>query len=53
VARAKPTWSAFAGWEVTDVELADNDPDPIAKLLKFNERFYRLRRTSSESDGCP
>jgi cyclopropane fatty-acyl-phospholipid synthase-like methyltransferase len=36
---------AFPGWEVTDVELADSDPDPLAKLLKFNERFYRLRRT--------
>ena len=35
---------AFAGWEVTDVEVADADPDPIAKLFRFDERFYRLRR---------
>ncbi len=35
---------AFPGWEVTDVEAADSEPDPIAKLLKFDEYFYRLRR---------
>jgi hypothetical protein len=35
---------AFVGWEVTDVELADTDPDPIAKLFRFDERFYRLRQ---------
>jgi hypothetical protein len=35
---------AFPGWEITDVEVADTDPDPIARLLKFDERFYRLRR---------
>jgi cyclopropane fatty-acyl-phospholipid synthase-like methyltransferase len=35
---------AFPGWKVTDVELADSDPDPLAKLLKFDEHFYRLRR---------
>lgn len=37
--------SAFPGWEITDVEVADTDPDPIAKLFKFDERFYRLRRS--------
>jgi cyclopropane fatty-acyl-phospholipid synthase-like methyltransferase len=35
---------AFPGWKVTDVEVADSEPDPMAKLLKFQERFYRLRR---------
>jgi SAM-dependent methyltransferase len=35
---------AFPGWRITDVEVADTDPDPIARLLKFDERFYRLRR---------
>jgi SAM-dependent methyltransferase len=36
---------AFPDWEITDIEVADTDPDPIAKLLKFDERFYRLRRS--------
>ncbi len=35
---------AFSDWEITDVENADTEPDPIARLLKFDERFYRLRR---------
>lgn len=35
---------AFPDWEVTDVEVADTEPDGIARLFKFNERFYRLRR---------
>jgi len=35
--------AAFPEWEITDVEVADTDPDPIAKLFKFDERFYRLR----------
>jgi cyclopropane fatty-acyl-phospholipid synthase-like methyltransferase len=35
---------AFPGWEITDVEVADTQPDPIARLFKFDERFYRLRR---------
>lgn len=35
---------AFPGWEITDVEVADTAPDPIARLFKFDERFYRLRR---------
>jgi SAM-dependent methyltransferase len=37
--------AAFPDWEITDIEVADTDPDPIAKLLKFDERFYRLRRS--------
>lgn len=35
---------AFPGWQVADVEIADTDADPIARLFKFDERFYRLRR---------
>lgn len=35
---------AFPDWEVTDVVVADTDPDPIARVFKFDERFYRLRR---------
>jgi SAM-dependent methyltransferase len=35
--------AAFPDWEITDIEVADTDPDPIAKLFKFDERFYRLR----------
>jgi SAM-dependent methyltransferase len=36
--------AAFLDWEITDIEVADTDPDPIAKLFRFDERFYRLRR---------
>jgi cyclopropane fatty-acyl-phospholipid synthase-like methyltransferase len=35
---------AFPGWEVTDVEDADTEPDALARILKFDECFYRLRR---------
>ena len=35
---------AFPGWEVTDIEIADSEPDALARLFKFDERFYRLRR---------
>jgi SAM-dependent methyltransferase len=35
---------AFPGWEVADVENADTEPDALARLFKFDERFYRLRR---------
>lgn len=35
---------AFSGWAVTDNEVADTDPDPVARLFRFDERFYRLRR---------
>ena len=35
---------AFAAWEIADVVVADTAPDPIARLFKFDERFYRLRR---------
>jgi SAM-dependent methyltransferase len=36
--------AAFPGWRITDVIDADNDPDPIARVLRFDEVFYRLRR---------
>jgi hypothetical protein len=36
---------AFPDWEVTDVVVADTDPDPIARVFRFDERFYRLRRS--------
>ena len=36
--------AAFPDWKITDIEVADTDPDPIAKLFKFDERFYRLVR---------
>jgi SAM-dependent methyltransferase len=41
--------AAFADWEITDVEVADTDPDPIAKLFRFDERFYRLRPKQAEN----
>jgi SAM-dependent methyltransferase len=37
--------AAFPAWRITDVIDADTDPDPIARLFRFNEVFYRLRRT--------
>jgi SAM-dependent methyltransferase len=40
--------AAFPDWEITDVELADSAPDPIARFFKFDERFYRLRRKSGD-----
>ncbi len=36
--------AAFPGWTITDVEVADTEPDALARLFKFDERFYRLRR---------
>jgi SAM-dependent methyltransferase len=35
---------AFPGWAVTAVVEADSDPDPIARIFRFDEVFYRLRR---------
>lgn len=35
---------AFPHWRITDVEVADTEPDSLARLLKFDELFYRLRR---------
>jgi SAM-dependent methyltransferase len=36
--------AAFPAWQITDVIDADTDPDPIARVFKFDEVFYRLRR---------
>lgn len=36
--------AAFPAWRITDVIDADTDPDPIARVFKFDEVFYRLRR---------
>ena len=36
--------AAFPNWTITDIEVADTEPDAIARLLKFDEHFYRLRR---------
>lgn len=35
---------AFPDWQITDVEVADSEPDPIARAFKFDESFYRLVR---------
>ena len=43
-ATASDIESAFPAWQITDVEAADTDPDPIALKLKFDEHWYRLRR---------
>lgn len=43
--------AAFPGWTVTDVEVADTEPEAIARLLKFDEHFYRLRRATQLANG--
>jgi SAM-dependent methyltransferase len=35
---------AFPGWQVTDTVVADSEPDLLARALRFEEVFYRLRR---------
>jgi SAM-dependent methyltransferase len=35
---------AFPDWRVTDVVVADTEPDAMARALHFDERFYRLAR---------
>ena len=35
---------AFPAWEITDAIIADSDPDLLARALRFDELFYRLRR---------
>jgi hypothetical protein len=34
-------------WQITDIEIADAEPDALARLFKFDERFFRLRRRKS------
>jgi cyclopropane fatty-acyl-phospholipid synthase-like methyltransferase len=36
--------TCFPGWTITHVEPAADDPEPIYKVLKANEQWYRLRR---------
>ena len=43
-ARREDVEAAFPAWTITDAEVADAEPDAIAKLLRFDERFYRLER---------
>ena len=35
---------AFPDWRITDIEAADTEPDAVARLLRFDECFYRLVR---------
>ena len=35
---------AFPEWTITAGDVADTDPDALARLLSFDERFYTLRR---------
>jgi hypothetical protein len=42
---------AFPGWEITDVQTADTEPDPIARLFRFDELFYRLRPQGAAAPG--
>ncbi len=35
---------AFPDWTITDIAIADTEPDAIARLLRFDEHFYQLRR---------
>lgn len=45
---------AFPEWEITDGEVADTEPDALARLFRFDERFYRLRRAGSTAEpGLP
>ena len=41
---------AFHGWTITDAEVADAKPDALARVLRFDERFYRLRRNAAARD---
>ncbi len=35
---------AFTGWDIAEAVVADSDPDSLARALRFDEVFYRLRR---------
>lgn len=35
---------AFSGWRIADELVADSEPALLARLLRFDERFFRLRR---------
>lgn len=36
--------AAFPAWSITGVEIADSEPDVLARLFRFDERFYRMER---------
>jgi cyclopropane fatty-acyl-phospholipid synthase-like methyltransferase len=36
--------SCFPDWKITHIELAADNPEPIYKILKANEQWYRLCR---------
>jgi SAM-dependent methyltransferase len=42
---------AFPGWVVTDIRDADTDPELIARVFRFDERFYRLGRGEPSTPG--
>jgi len=42
---------AFPGWAITDIEVADTEPDALSRLMRFDERFYRLRRNGHTANG--
>jgi SAM-dependent methyltransferase len=44
--------AAFSEWKITDVEVADSEPDAIAKLFRFDEHWYRLRRQDPGVDSA-
>jgi SAM-dependent methyltransferase len=37
---------AFPGWSVAGVEVADTEPDVLARVFRFDERFYALSRVA-------
>ena len=37
---------ALPAWRITDEVVADTEPDAIARLFGFDERFYRLELAS-------
>jgi cyclopropane fatty-acyl-phospholipid synthase-like methyltransferase len=39
--------AVFPGWVLTDAVVADAEPDALARLFRFDERFYRLRRDAA------
>jgi SAM-dependent methyltransferase len=45
--------AAFAGWKIVSSEVADTEPDSLARRLKFDEHWFRLRRESSPTPQDP
>ena len=38
--------TAFPGWRISDVVVADTEPDALARAMHFDEVFYRLVRAA-------